>query len=222
MNKILKKIILKLMSILRPNAKIDFIHKIKKNSSILDVGCGNDSPYITKLIQPHCFYTGIDIHDYNQNEKITADQYVIVNSNDFSDEIINLSSDFDVVISNHNLEHVVDPDKTLFAMLTKIKRNGYIFLAFPTEDSINFPSRYPTLNFYDDATHKYIPPSFDKVIDTIKDKGFEIEFSKKKYQPKLLFMIGLFLEPLSALLKKNLTGTWVYYGFESIIIAKKI
>jgi len=45
---------------------------------------------------------------------------------------------------------------------------------------------------------------------------------KKKYQPIGLYFIGFLVEPFSKLFNKVLIGTWEYYGFETIIIARKI
>ena len=44
------KTILKLF--LRPNGKVDFLNSIPKNSFILDVGCGNNSPLLVKTFLP--------------------------------------------------------------------------------------------------------------------------------------------------------------------------
>lgn len=208
-------------SFLRKNSRINFIFKIKNNSRILDVGCGNNSPFITKTIKPNCAYHGIDIHDYNQNSKFMADKYIIAKRNNFHNTIGKLPSYYDYIICNHNLEHVDNRKKTLLAMLKVLKKNGSIYLAFPSDITTTLPSRKPILNYYDDITHKGKPPNFDEIINTLHSNGFSLTYSMQYYQPKLLFLIGFALEPISRFLNVNLTGTWVYNGFESIIIAKK-
>jgi SAM-dependent methyltransferase len=207
---------------LRKKGKTDFLSKLNSNSRILDVGCGNNSPFRTKQILPNCNYTGIDIGDYNQSKPILADNYILTTPQNFYNEIRKLSESFDAVISCHNLEHCDDRESTLEAMLNALKMNGRIFLSFPCEKSVKFPKRRGTLNYYDDSTHKLLPPNFMETLSSIKAKGFEIEYAERNYSPILLRLIGLVCEPLSKIKNRNMIGTWEYYGFESIIVAKKI
>lgn len=72
-----------------------------------------------------------------------------------------------------------------------------------------------------DLTHKESPPDFDSIIDLLKENHFEIIFSSKSYQPRFLATLGFFFEPISHLRRKKLIGAWEYWGFESIITAKK-
>lgn len=207
---------------LRKNGKTYFLSRLSFNSSILDVGCGNNSPFRTKQILPNCNYTGIDIGDYNQTKPLLADKYIVTTPQNFSSEIKKLSASFDAVISSHNLEHCDDRKMTLEAMLSTIKIGGKLFLSFPCEKSINFPKRGGTLNYYDDSTHKLSPPNFLETLTSIIDKGFEIEYAERNYSPLILRSIGFVCEPLSKIKNRNMIGTWEYYGFESIIIAKKL
>jgi hypothetical protein len=110
---------------------------------------------------------------------------------------------------------------TLQAMMNSLKPGGRIYLAFPCEVSAKFPSRRRTLNYYDDDTHKDIPPSFDNIINTIVSNGFEIEYSTRRYRPFLLWLLGLIQEPFARWRNDILQGTWAFYGFESIIWARK-
>lgn len=207
---------------LRKNGKTDFLSRLSCNAMILDVGCGNDSPFRTKGIIPNCDYTGIDIGDYNHTKPMVADKYIVTTPQSFSNEINKLPPYFDAVISSHNLEHCDDRKATLEAMLSVLKIGGRLFLSFPCEESINFPKREGTLNYFDDSTHKLSPPNFMETLTLIKDKGFEIEYANKNYSPFVLRLIGLLCEPLSKFKNRNMIGTWEYYGFESIIIAKRL
>jgi SAM-dependent methyltransferase len=207
---------------LRKNGKTDFLSKLNSNSSILDVGCGNNSPFRTKQILPDCIYTGLDVGDYNQTKPLLAENYVITTPQNFSNEIAKFSKAFDAVISSHNLEHCDDREMTLTAMLEALKVGGKLYLSFPCEQSVNFPRRGGTLNYYDDSTHKFSPPNFNETLAYIKQKGFEIVYAERNYSPKILSLIGWACEPLSKLRNKIMVGTWEYYGFESIIIAEKV
>lgn len=206
---------------LRPLGRVDFLSTLPSNSVIFDVGCGNNSPFNTKNILPDCIYYGIDVGDYNLRNPECADFYIKTTPANFHLEILKFKNEFDAVISSHNLEHCDNRYLVLDAMLSSVRPGGYIFISIPCEQSINFPSRRGTLNYFDDSTHNDIPPNYDKLIEAIKSNGFSLRFSCKRYSPLFLRITGFVLEPLSRLLNKVLPGTWEYYGFESIIIARK-
>ena len=204
-----------------PLNKIEFLRGLSPTASILDVGCGNNSPFFVKKLLPNCTYTGLDVGDYNQTKPILADNYLITSPASFADEIGKFSNSFDAVISAHNLEHCDDRKKTLEAMLKALKVGGRIFLSFPCEQSVDFPKRGGTLNYYDDKTHKFSPPDFEGILGTFEELGFRLDHAVKNYSPKIYWIIGLIQEPISKFRNKVMRGTWPYYGFESIIIATK-
>lgn len=206
---------------LRPNGKTDFISKLPSHSSILDVGCGNNSPFRTKRILPSCNYTGIDIGEYNQEKPNLADTYIITQPNKFTEEISQFTDRFDAVISSHNLEHCNDRHGTLAAMLRALKKGGKLYLSFPCEKSIGFPNRSGTLNYYDDNTHKDRPPDFNQTRQAIKNRGFRILYESRNFQPPLLWLLGLLTEPYSAAMRKVTIGTWEFWGFETVLVAQK-
>jgi SAM-dependent methyltransferase len=216
----------KLSSILMPHGLSTFIQKyIPANGKVLDVGCGNNSPLKTKRQRSDVYYIGLDIGIYCQSSdpmKI-ADEFILETPEKFHLAIEQFSDKLDAVISSHNLEHCDDYKSVIAAIIKSLKRGGVLFFAFPCEDSVHFPHRKGTLNFYDDSTHKNIIP-YDEVIYQLKQAGFDILFTNKNYKPLILFIIGFLYEPISRLTKKLGPGfiTWSYYGFESIIIAKKL
>ena len=207
--------------LLKPNGKQAFIYFLPKKARLLDVGCGNNSPLRTKLLAPSLEYIGLDIGNYNQQTSMYADQYILTEPENFDKTIIELGGNFDALVSSHNLEHCNNREATLNAMISSLKIGGDLYLAFPSESTVFFPKRMNTLNYYDDPTHIGDPPSFDKIIQTLEDKNFEIKFATKKYRPLFLTIIGFLLEPISHFKKKVLPGTWAYWGFESIVVAKK-
>jgi SAM-dependent methyltransferase len=206
---------------LRRRGKVSFLCGLAPNAKILDVGCGNDSPYKFKRVLPNCNYTGIDIGDYHQTKPNLADSYIIARPEDFAGEIAKLSNNFDAVISSHNLEHCSDRAGTLAAMLQSVKPGGVIYLSFPCENSVNFPRRQGTLNYFDDLTHTDTPPNFNDVVSKLINSGFEVKFARKQYRPGVLWLFGIIVEPIAARKRKVLKGTWEYYGFESVIWARK-
>lgn len=202
--------------------KANFLKIINHNGTLLDVGCGNNSPYKIKSVYPDLIYTGIDIGDYNQIKPNLADKYIIVEPERFAQAIAEMPENFDTVVSHHNLEHVNDRKKTLESMIMSLKPNGYLYLAFPTENSINFPGpRKGTLNYYDDPTHKDTPPDFEQTILTLKQNNMKILFASESYKPFVMYIIGFLLERKSKKDKETKFGTWTYWGFHAIIWAKK-
>jgi len=216
-----------------PHGKRRFLRTINKKGKLVDVGCGNNSPYYIKSRFPEVYYIGIDIGDYNQTKPNLANEYILTTPDDFADAIAKIvmkeewirGGGIDTVISSHNLEHCNNREKTLDAMMSIIKSGGKMFLSFPSQRSINFPYRSKgILNYYQDPTHKYSPPDFDEIIKKMKENNFNILFSSASYKPVMHFLVGLFLEPLSRLTGRvffNSYATWSYWGFEAVIWAEK-
>jgi SAM-dependent methyltransferase len=208
---------------LQRHGKARFIDLIPPGGKVLDIGCGNDSPSRTKRQRPDIFYIGLDIGDYNQRVSAdqVADRYIVTSPGEFADEIRALEGQLDAVISSHNLEHCDEPDAVLRAMCRSLKPGGILYLSFPSEASVSFPSRRGTLNYYDDATHRDVP-EFDKVRAAVRDEGLQISVSLERYRPALLMIAGAIVEPYSSLRKRVVSGvTWALYGFESVIWASR-
>lgn len=163
--------------LLLPRQKDSFLSYVPKNAKILDVGCGNNSPYRVKSQRSDVFYVGLDVKNYNQenNPDFHADQYIIVPSDEFAGRINGFHDSFDAVISSHNLEHCSMPEEVLNNMLKTLKRGGLLYISFPCEESVHFPKSCGTLNFYDDPTHKRVI-SFENTIKIIRSGGGIIDF----------------------------------------------
>jgi SAM-dependent methyltransferase len=212
-----------LVTWLRPRGKQAFLKSLPPDATVLDVGCGNNSPLDAKVLRPNLIYTGLDIGDYNQQDSIRyADTYILVPPAEFANTISAHEGGMDAVVSSHNLEHCDDPAAVLNAMLAALRPGGRLFLAFPCEESVRFPSRRGTLNFFDDGTHKAVP-SWNTVLDTLRTRGITLDYACRRYRPKLLASLGLALEPLGRLLGHNMPAgsTWALYGFETVIWGRR-
>lgn len=169
------------------------------------------------------FYTGLDVGHYNQDSATEfADAYIVTPPASFASAIRRFDSQMDAAVSAHNLEHCDDPESVLQAMLDSVAPGGRIYLAFPCEESVHFPSRHGCLNFYDDTTHKTVPRWVD-VLGTIRQAGWTIDYSSKRYRPWISAAIGFLLEPVAAITRRNMPGGvgWALYGFESIVWATR-
>jgi 2-polyprenyl-3-methyl-5-hydroxy-6-metoxy-1,4-benzoquinol methylase len=201
-----------------------FLSQLPKAAKVLDVGCGNGSPSFFKSIRTDIYYVGLDVDDYAQTSKTisSADEYIIVSGSRFHEEIVCRGVGvFDAVVSAHNIEHCLSPDLVLSALTKTLRRGGQLYLSFPCEESVNFPSRQGTLNFRDDPTHREVP-DWARTLKTLKDAGMVIEFSAKRYRPFFNALIGALYEPAGAAAKTlaPYNGTWALYGFESVIWAR--
>jgi SAM-dependent methyltransferase len=208
-----------LVTWLRPRGKLAFLKSLPSGARVLDVGCGNNSPRDAKVLRPDLVYTGLDVADYNQHDAMRyADAYLLVPPSQFAATIAALAGQMDAVVSSHNLEHCDDPAAVLQAMAAALRPGGRLYLAFPCEDSVHFPRRRGTLNFFDDGTHKEVP-RWEQVLDALCSTGVMPLYASRRYRPRLLAAIGLVLEPLGWLLGRNMPAgaTWALYGFESVL-----
>ena len=215
---LLKKYQNKIRKFINPLGFRTILNNNKPNIKILDIGCGNDSPKKVKSLLPNCYYIGLDIQDYNQNSKLYADEYHIVNKEVFNETIASFK-DLDLIISYHNIEHVELRPQYIQAVKKALKKGGVIFIATPSQESVNFPSRDGTLNYYDDPTHKLEPINFVELLDNFKKDGFKIINSQSRYRPFIYYIIGFIKEVFKP--KKTTFYAWCYYGFEMILVAQK-
>ena len=212
-----------LRGLVRPaRSRATFVESLPVGSDLLDVGCGNDSPYQIKALRPDIRYVGLDVGDYNQKHdpSFHADEYVIVTPEEFLPAIVDRFGQFDVVISSHNLEHCHQQDRVVAAMARALRPGGRIFLAFPAAMTVRLPSRKGTLNFYDDQTH-VAPPDYNSVLKSLSAEGVDIDFAAQRYRPPFYFLAGLLSEPYSRWRNSVNPGTWALYGFETVIWGTK-
>lgn len=214
----------KISIFLKPKGRVAFLTSLSPKTVILDVGCGNDTPARVKGLLPESTYIGLDIGDYNQSQQSLEliDRYIVTSPDKFAQEIESLVGQIDAAISSHNIEHCNEPERTLRAICQSLLPDGKLFLAFPCAQSIHFPKRQGTLNFFDDPTHRDVP-DFLAIRSLLESEGMTLEVCEPRYRPVLLCAMGLLLEPFSMLLKRLMPMgcTWALYGFESIIWARK-
>jgi SAM-dependent methyltransferase len=209
--------------ILRPRGLRSFLSSIKKdNCKILDVGCGNKSSFFLKRLKPNSKLYGIDVVDFDQSNESKAlyEHYMISKSESFARSIQNIQEHFDIVLSNHNIEHCNDPASTFQAMIDRTALEGYLFIATPSLHSVTFPSRGAVLNFYDDPTHQEKPVDLMKLFNS-ESHRLECKFYSGSSKPIIWYFIGWAQEFVSRSIGRTLLGTWDYYGFEQIIWIKK-
>src|ERR1019366_3613042 len=125
-----------------------------KPIKVLDIGCGNHSPTITKRWLPNATYHGADIQYLNLDErdKKNLDQFYLLTPDGGGYDKIP-DGQFDYVIIYHVIEHIRDQSAAIRVISGKLKPGGVIWVAFPSVRSLELPSAVGTLNFCDDDTH---------------------------------------------------------------------
>ena len=221
MFKLKRKIYLLFHILLRPSGKYRLLSSLQKSSKILDIGAGK-SPNRIKSLLPKIHYTGIDIDDHYINKLNMSDKYILTSIKEFTKTLEENKNKYMCSISSHNLEHVAQRELVLKRSIATVIKGGYLYLSFPSKNTINFEKgRSGTLNYYDDSTHKELPPNVEEIVSILRSSNFDIIKLKISYKPIILWIIGLLLEPISKITKKVFLGTLQFYGFETIIIAKR-
>ena len=207
--------------------KIDKLTKFYSgiNPVILDIGCGNASPSVTKRWFRQSTYHGVDIQNYNlsDDEFLLMDKFWLVSSNfDGYDAIPNKF--YDIVILNHVIEHTKYPEKLLEIVTNKIKSGGLLYLAFPSDQSLSLPSAIGTLNFSDDETHVWFP-NFNFLVNYLLNNKYKVIRAGRSHN-FIRFLIGcIVLLPLYLIKiitgKLYSNGLHYFFNFETFILAKK-
>ncbi len=115
-----------------PDSRIGFIASLKENSKVLDIGCGSHSPKRYKSINPKIEYYGIDIQEFNldKDDYSVAKKITFVKSEEFDLGIDQMGSNFDVVVSSHNIGHTDDPKNVIRSMMSCLKKDGVLLYGF--------------------------------------------------------------------------------------------
>ena len=215
---------IRLQRTLRPHGKDAFAASLPSGARVFDIGCGNMSAQRTELLRPDLYYVGLDVQDYAQDAEALAyaDEYRLTRAAQFLEAIGTETSTMDAVISSHNLEHCEEPIAVLEKMIGALTPTGRLYLSFPCEASLRFPRRIGSLNFLDDPTHRS-PPNWQVVRQVLTQTHMRLEFAAQRYRPAIPAILGLVLEPVSALAGRvmPLGLTWALWGFESVIWAER-
>ncbi len=189
----------------------------------LDVGCGSNSPSITKRWFPKWSYYGIDRESHGNDAEDAAAMsgyYELDLEKDTLDEVP--ESFFDVVVLSHVIEHLRNGPQVLKDLAGKLKPGGKMYVEFPSARSLNFPSMEGTLNFCDDPTHVRVYSTLE-ISNVLLENGFRIIRAGTKRDKRRLALFPFHL-PAKLLLRKKIKGSdfWDILGFASYVYAEKL
>lgn len=201
-----------------------FLGMREKPFVLLDIGCGNHSPSVTKHWFPQCQYYGLDLASYNNS----AEDYSCMAGyfeEDLSESSLSAvpNGAFDVIIMAHVIEHLPNGEAVLGRLATKLKPNGRIYIEFPSEASLHLPSGHLSLNFYDDPTHVKLY-TVTEVASACTASGLKVVRSGTR-RDRLWLGINLLSLPVqlySLAAHRKLFGPllWDLLGFASFVIAE--
>jgi SAM-dependent methyltransferase len=194
---------------------------------ILDIGCGNNSPSVTKRWFPESYYAGADIQRYNLSGEDDAamDAFYLLGK-DGSGYAAIPDDSYDFVILNHVLEHIAAPALVLAAVCTKLKPGGYIWIAFPSLRSLSLPSSEDeTLHFCDDPTHVYLP-GIREVANILLANGVKVVHAGRSREGFLTTLADV-TKLIKRYMRKIVTGRfsgrglWYILGFEDHVLGQR-
>jgi SAM-dependent methyltransferase len=194
---------------------------------VLDIGCGNHSPTLTKRWFPGCYYAGADIQTYNNGDQDLAaiDHFYPVAPDGSGYDSIPDDS-FDLVILNHVVEHMADPAPVLAKLCSKLRSGGYIWIAFPSLRSLSLPSSCDeTLQFCDDSTHIHIPDirEIGNVLLANQVRILHAGHSREGFFTTLADIVKLAKRILKRLFTGQFSGKGMWYllGFEDHVFGQR-
>jgi SAM-dependent methyltransferase len=194
---------------------------------ILDIGCGNGSPSLTKRWFPGCHYAGADIQRYNLSDADDSAMDAFFQLGvDGSGYAAIPEASYDFVILNHVIEHMAVPAPIIATLCAKLKPGGYVWIAFPSLLSLSLPhSVDETLQFCDDPTHIRLP-DVREVANILLANGVKVLHAGRSREGFVTTLADLF-KLAKRVVRKLLTGKfsgrgmWYLLGFEDHVFGQR-
>jgi len=197
---------------------------------VLDVGCGNHAPSLTKKSFPSVVYHGLDNAEWNRDTRDTEalDKFFSLNLNDIESLSVVPNEHYDIVICSHVLEHLRDPEAVAKSLLTKIREGGTLYVEVPSPATVSWPSaknRYflihGCLNFFDDPTHVR-PVDLDVLAAGFGRMGFHVTGPRTRRFARRIALLPVYI--LAGLLFRRYvpaTVVWDIAGFAKYLRVQK-
>jgi SAM-dependent methyltransferase len=155
--------------------------RLVRGADVLDVGCGNGD--ISRYFAAHNRVVGVDVTDRRQGRE---GQFTFVQLT--SERLPLPSASFDVVISHHVIEHVVEQRLHLEEVRRVLRDNGVFYLATPNRTS-------PIMRGHDGNDqvlhHRQMKPLFEEFGFAVTEFSTEVFLLPERYQHP--FRLGRFV-----------------------------
>jgi len=190
--------------------------KYAKGSRYLDFGCGNGVALRQNLaVRPDLNYFCIDVENFSKELPHNVAFLVYDGLN-----VPYRNSSFDIIVANHVLEHIHNPDMILLELKRIMKDGGHLFIEVPNERSLWGKSggRFAgTVHFQDDPTHirPYSKIDLTELCQKIGFKIIEIRISRNLLHlilSPILVVLGLIMpKKLYFMYARNSVLGWASY-----------
>lgn len=203
----------------------------KHGACILDVGCGNHSPGITKRYLPDCEYHGVFNERWNLDAEDDAcmDELFKLDLNDTAALSGVPGEKYDAVICSHILEHINEPYELCAALVTKVKPGGVAYIEVPSKKSLTLPGAANgwlifrgCLNFRDDETHKELV-ELTRIARIFREAGYKVTGPKARWMLRRVLLFPFYC--VGCLITKGFVPAsvlWDVTGFAEYIIARRV
>jgi 2-polyprenyl-3-methyl-5-hydroxy-6-metoxy-1,4-benzoquinol methylase len=164
---------------------------LKSTDCVLDFGCGNGG--MLRLIAQHVRRAeGVEVNA--TAAEIARSSGLMVHS---SLETLPAGVVYDVVVSNHVLEHIRDVPSTLEQIKKLIRNEGLILLKVPMEDWRSADSKVWSTNDIDHHLQTWTPKLMGNLM---YESGFDVQDIRiitSAWHPKLFPLVKLGLGPIA-------------------------
>lgn len=188
---------------------------------ILDVGCGSRVPQYFSSVFSDCIYFGVERTPSSlpQSPSDRRQRFITADLDGSNLEELEDSS-FDVVVVSHVLEHLKRGVGALDFLCPKIRPGGFLYVATPVPESVNFPHKVGTLNFFDDPTHIVVISRSALKEAAIRNGMTIVSFGTTRRLLRVATM-PLLLSVATILDGEPGPALWDMYGFEQYLVAQR-
>ena len=144
--------------------QLEKFNKKEKYSRVLEIGAGS-APHLKYLKHKYDEYFVLETSEYALN--IYKDMQDI-NAKIYDGKNLPFDNNFfDRIIISHCLEHIAEPEKFLFEMMSKLKKDGVLSISLPTDPGLLWRlGRLFIRNFTLNKTYKISKDEYEYVNAT--------------------------------------------------------
>jgi 2-polyprenyl-3-methyl-5-hydroxy-6-metoxy-1,4-benzoquinol methylase len=202
----------------------------RPGARVLDVGCGNHSPALTKRHFPRCVYHGIDSSRWNRDAEDDAAMDRFFDLDLEQPDALDAVEDgaYDAVFCSHVLEHVGEPYAVAGKLASKLAREALLYIEVPSGRSLKLPRARDgwfgirgVLNFWDDETHRTMV-DLSRLRAALEDQGYRVTPPRyRRLWRRCLLLPAYVLAGLAWRGYVPASVVWDVAGFAQYVVARR-